>query len=211
MKKLVHVLVMVAVMTSAVPMAVATVVVTCTDMGNGIAAISYDWSGETIAVRGFSLDITVNNGATIESIFDYKVGESTAADPGYGIFIGSILIDGQGQVIDYGNPVANATDPDSPGQLGSSSIVTELGSLYDPDAVPSAAPLVSGTLFKIAIDWNNASMVDVDIALNTLRGGIIMEDPDYEPTVNLVGVTLVPEPTSLLLIALGTIILRKKL
>lgn len=162
-------------------------------------------------VRAFALDITVNNGATIESIFDFKVGESTAADPGYGIFVGSILIDGQGQVIDYGNPVADAGDPDSPGQLGSSSIVTELGSLFDHDAVPSAAPLASGTLFKIAIDWNNASMVDVDIALNTNRGGIIMEDTEYDPTVNLVGVTLVPEPSTLLLLGLGTIILRKKL
>jgi len=193
----------VVLITLSAPLASATVVVTCTDLGGGVAEFSYDASDEPVLVRAFNLDITLNNGATIESIFDYKVGLSTAADPGYGIFPGKIVIGGP---IDWGTPIASGGYPGTLPGLGTYGITIEMGSLY---SGLDNAPLVSGTLFKITIDWNNASAVDVDIAINTFRGGIVMEDGDI-PTIELVGCTLIPEPATLLLLSLGAVILRRK-
>ncbi len=190
------------------PPAVATVTITCGDLGNWIAELSYDASGEPCLVRAFALDITVEGGATIESISDYKVGESTAADPGYGIFPGSIQIDPvTGEVIDWGTPVADPTNhPGTQPGLGTGGITIEMVSLY---SGAENAPLVSDTLCRVAIDPNGASAVYVSIAENTIRGGIIMEDPDIIPTVRLVGCALVPEPATLLLLGLGGLILRR--
>jgi len=193
----VFVLITVAMIGSLIQPATATVVVTCQDLGGGVAEFSYDASDETILVRTFALDIVVDGGATIESVFDYKVGESTAADPGYGIFPGS-----------SGTPVANPADypPDTLPGLGTYGITLEMASLYEGE---QNAPLVSDTLFKMAIDWNNATMVNVNIALNTIRGGIVMEDPYYNPNIELLGCTLIPEPSTLLLLGLGAVMLRR--
>jgi hypothetical protein len=189
-------------------LASADVVVSCTDLGGGVAEFSYYASNEPALIRAFALDITVNNGAAIESIFDYKVGESTAADPGYGIFPGSIVIDANtGDVIDWGTPIGSGDYPNTLPGLGTYGITVEMASLYE--GIDNS-PLVSDTLFKIAIDWNNTSVVDVDITLNTIRGGIVMEDPEYHPTIVLVGCTLVPEPSTLLLLGLAAVMLRTK-
>ncbi len=208
--KLVVVLMAVAMVVSLIQPATAAVVVTCQDLGGGVAQFSYDASGETGVVAAFALDITVDNGATIESIFDYKTGVSTAADPGYGIFEGSIEFGGEpGEVVDWGTPIA---DPDSPGGtlpgLGTYGITVEMAALYNL-GVPADAPLVSDTLFKIAIDWNNATMVNVNIALYAVRGGIVMQG-GATPNSELLGSTLVPEPTTLLLLGLGGLMLRRK-
>lgn len=189
------------------PLASADVVVSCSDLGGGVAEFSYDASDEPVLIKAFALDITVNNGATIDSVFDYKIGESTAAQPGYGIFPGSIIIDGNtGVVIDWGTPIGSGDYPDTLPGLGTYGVTIEMASLYE--GIENA-PLVSDTLFKMAIDWNNTSMVDVDISLNAIRGGIVMEDPDYHPALELVGCTLVPEPSTLLLFCLGAVIIKK--
>jgi hypothetical protein len=132
-----------------------------------------------VGVRAFALSLSVTpNDVNIVDINDFKIGESTNAEPGYGIFVGSIQIDGNGDVSDYGDPVADAGDPDAPGQLGSASIIVELGSLYDKNANPSDAPLNSGTLCSLTLDGCGT----VTPAVDTLRGGIVMEDPDVDPT-----------------------------
>jgi hypothetical protein len=186
--------------------AVATVIVTCRDLGNWIAEISYDASGEPNLVKAFALDITVDGGATIDSISDYKVGMSTATDPGYGIFPGSIQIV-NGEVIDWGTPVADPTYPGTQPGLGTSGITIEMGSLY---SGAENAPLVSDTLCKITVNPQGASVVHISIAENIIRGGIVMENPEYIPTVSLVGCTLVPEPATLLLFGLGGLALLRK-
>ena len=189
--------------------AMATVVVTCNDLDNWIAELSYDASGEPCLVRAFSLDITVDGGATIESISDYKVGESTAADPGYGIFPNLKIDPGTGQVIDWGSPVADpASYPEDtqPG-LGTSGITIEMGSWYF-DAAD--APLVSDILFKLFIDPHSTSAVNVTITQNAVRGGIVLENPGVIPIVSLVGCTLVPEPATVLLLGLGGLFLKRR-
>jgi len=82
-----------------------------------------------------------------------------------------------------------------------------MGSLYEGE---QNAPLVSDAIFKIAIDWNNATMVNVNIALNTTRGGIVMEDSDYNHNIELLGHTLIPEPATVLLFSLGSLALLRK-
>jgi hypothetical protein len=186
--------------------AVATVIVTCRDLGNWIAEISYDASGEPNLVKAFALDITVDGGATIDSISDYKVGVSTATDPGYGIFPGSIQIDPGGGVIDWGTPVADPAYPGTQPGLGTSGITIEMGAMY---LGAENAPLVSDTLFKITVNPHGASVVHISIAENIVRGGIVMESPGYVPTVSLVGCTI-PEPTTLLLLGLGGLSLLRK-
>ena len=202
-----------AVFSAAVAPVAAVVVITSVDEGQGIVRIDYDASEETLLPRAFALDIKIDGGATIESISDYKVGFSTAADPGYGIFPGSIQFDpATGEVIDWGTPVADRTlypKGTLPG-LGTSGITIEMSSLYLDEL---NAPLFSDTLFKIAIDLHGNSSVNLSITGNRKRvsgsGGVLLEDGTI-PTANLVGCAVVPEPATLLLLGLGTVILRSK-
>ena len=208
--KLVVVLTAVAMIVSLIQPATATVVVTCQDLGGGVAQISYDASDEAGVVAGFALNITVDNGATIESIFDYKTGLSTAADPGYGVFPDWVVFVGDpGEVIYGGTPIVDPDSPDTPlPGLGTYGITVAMAAFYNL-AVPADAPLVSDTLFKIAIDWNNATTVNVNIALNATRGGIVMQGGAY-PNSELLGSTLIPEPATLLLLGLGGLMIRRR-
>jgi hypothetical protein len=157
-----------------------TVTAAQTNPWSNEVTISYNVDGAdaTLGVVAFALDITADNGAKIGTITGYKTGESTSGSKGYGIFPGSIEIDGNvasatyGQVLNYGNPVADVNDPDGPGQLNSSAIVVELGALYDHSANPSAAPATSGTLCKVTVDGD----CNVCPSVNSYRGGIVMED-----------------------------------
>jgi hypothetical protein len=138
-------------------------------------------------------------------VFDYKIGESTIADPGYGIFPGTIVYE-DGIVIDWGTPVAPADDPGALPGLGSYGITIEMGSLYD--GIENA-PLVTDTLLKFSVDWHGAPEVIVDISLNELRGGVILED-STTAGVDLVGCVLVPEPMAIGLLCLGALFLRRR-
>jgi hypothetical protein len=171
-------LILAALMLAAPAMATVTVSVIPDPCDANNVLVTYDVNDNdaTVGVRAFALSLTAAD-ANITAIGGYKVGESTNAEPGYGIFVGSIQIDGNGEVTDYGDPVAAADDPDGPGQLGSASIIVELGSLYDKNANPSDAPLNSGTLCSLTLDGCSI----VTPAADALRGGIVMEDPDVDP------------------------------
>jgi hypothetical protein len=130
--------------------------------------VTYDATSEPNLVRAYALGVSVNNGAVIKAIAGYKKGLSTSSNKGYGIFPGTIVIDAGGNVLSWGTPVADAGDPDGPGQLGSGSIVTEQGSLY---SGVGNEPAKSGKLFSFTVDKNCA----VTIVENALRGGIVME------------------------------------
>lgn len=156
------------------------------------AAIRYETDGEI--VRAFALDITVDAG-TITGISDFIRGESTTENPGYGIFPANfgryITVDHEtGEVaawdINHYTPVADPCDPAALGGIGTDGITIEMGSLYyPPDDNSPNAPGDSGLLFRLAF----STQANVSVALNELRGGIVLTDPTIEPTVVL------PEPT----------------
>lgn len=173
MKKII--LVMVVLMFAAP--AVADVVVKAEQTGPNEVTISYDVNSldANDVIRAFGVDITVDNGVTIVGISGYKVGESTAADKGYGIFPGSIDInETTGTVNDYGTPVGDPCQyPDTLPGLGSSGVSIEMGSLYVDDA---NAPDANGVLCVLGLDSGGAADCNLVIAGNTTRGEVVMED-----------------------------------
>jgi len=194
--------------------ATGTVVINSVDEGKGVVRIEYDASDEVALPRAFALDITVDGGATIQSISDYKVGLSTADEPGYGIFPSSIQFDpATGDVIDWGSPVADPLlyPKDTQPGLGTAGITIEMCSLY---LSRRDAPLVKDTLCRITIDLQGQAAANLNITGNIIRagndGGVVLETPSITPTVELVGCTVVPEPSVFLLLAAGAALLRRK-
>lgn len=183
MKKLCALL---AVLVAASP-ALAAVRIVAEPNGKTVA-IKYATDGEK--VRAFALDITVDKGKIV-GISDFIRGESTAAKPGYGIFPANfaryITVNADtGEVAkwdvnDY-TPVADPCDSGALGGLGTGGITIEMGALYYPteDNSPNAPPN-SGTLFKLTV----SEEATVTIALNEIRGGVVLTDPDKPATVNL--------------------------
>lgn len=173
----------------------ADVTITVEDEGGGVAAIKYD-AGAGPLVRAFALDITVSAG-TIDAISDYVKGESTAADPGFGIFPANfarhITVDAtSGDVADWDiadyTPVADAADPGALGGLGTAGITVEMGALYSPtDDASTEAPPAAGTLCKITVSED----CNVSVTENAIRGGVVLTDATAA-TVILTGATDVP-------------------
>ena len=183
MRKTVLVLLMALIATPAI----AVVDITCTTSGNEVT-ISYDASGETEKVRAFALDIEVY-GATITSI---DAGDPNVKD--YYVYMGSIVIDVNGNIGDYGSPVAPASDPGAKGAIGTSGITIEMGSLYDPcDPLHQTAPPASGELCKIYVSSSVRYTVTITPE-ETFRGGVVLEDGSVA-TVNAPGCVLDTYPT----------------
>ena len=144
------------------------------------ADIMYD-AGAGPLVRAFALDITVDVG-TIDAISGYIKGESTAADPGFGIFPANfarhIVVDaGTGDVADWDiadyTPVADAADPGALGGLGTAGITIEAGALYSPtDDASAEAPPAAGKLCTITL----SEPATVTLAENAIRGGVVLTD-----------------------------------
>ncbi len=155
------------------------VTITAVDEGGAVVRIGY--TGGT-GVRAFALDITVDNGATITGIFDYKVGESNAISKGYGIFPGKfrdLVSPASPNWIDPNyNPVAPVGDPDAnDAGLGGKYITVELDSLY----TGANAPPDSGVLFRLACDGHGASDANLCIKTNATRGNVVNEDATEAP------------------------------
>jgi len=150
----------------------ATVVLTSAVSDVNLVTISYNCNaGEK--VRAFALD--VNAGGKL------LVGSAEAVSTEYYIYPGSIQFDvagnGETYISDLGSPMAEQTV---------SGGVIEMASLYaanDPNH--SSAPPSSGGLVKFRINCPPGGPVTVKIALNTKRGGVVLEDPNVSPTVTL--------------------------
>jgi len=157
----------------AAPALADVVIINVNDVGGGVVSIEYSVS-DTNLVRAFAFDVNVDNNAVISSISDYFVGECNATKKGYGIFPGNIVIDSNGNVADYNKPVAPASAKDSPGQLGSSRITLEMGSLY----VDTNNPATSGRLCKLKITKSGGGPNDCNLTIDedATRGGVVMED-----------------------------------
>jgi len=158
------------------------------DPNGNLASINYETDGEK--VRAFALDITVDAGA-ITDITNFIRGESTAENPGYGIFPANfgryITVDaetGEVDAWDIGDytPVADPCDPGALGGLDSNGVTIEMGALYYPtdDNSPNAPPN-SGTLCTLLL----SEAANVTVTLNEARGGIVLTDPIAVAVVNL--------------------------
>jgi len=175
MKKMIFALV---VLLFAAPVWATTVTIWCEQVGDTNQVEIWYETGGTLP-RAFGLDITVSD-ANILACEPAIVGESTAAAKGYGIFPGTINIDGTGNVTHYGSPVAPQSElpSDTRAGLGTSQITVEIGSLYIGEG---DAPDPCGLLCTLAVRTD----CEVTIAANVSRAGVgvIMEDPDEIPSV----------------------------
>lgn len=166
MKKITLIL---CVMLMALP-AMGNVVLKLTDNGDGTVTLGYDASTEPNVPRAFALEVTVTDG-TITDVVPFVSGISEPGNIGFGIFPGTIQIDTiSNSISDAGTPVADVNDPDNPGQLNSSSVVLEMGSLYSGDA---NQPATTGNLATIAVSEGTSSL---SVGVNSLRGGVILEN-----------------------------------
>lgn len=119
-------------------------------------------------VAGIAIDVTVDAGV-IAGVEGFKTtGESVVGDKGYGIYLGTIVIENDA-ISDVGTPVAPATDPGALGGIGTAGVTLELGALYD-QAVPAAAPEGTTVLCKIIL----SETATVSLAANQTRGGVVL-------------------------------------
>ncbi|HBG27524.1 MAG: hypothetical protein A2Y10_00250 [Planctomycetes bacterium GWF2_41_51] len=174
------------------------VIISCQDLGNHIVQLSYDASGESFLVRAFALNITISDGVIL-SIGDYFEGPG----PGYGIFPGDIMIPPVGDIGDLGTPIVGPENPGALGGIGTDGMTLEFGSLYAPGAEP---PPVMGVLTTFTVSEDCTVFVAEE---NLYRGGVVLEDGTH-PTVLTYGCEVVPEPATIFLIGVGTVLLRRK-
>jgi hypothetical protein len=150
------------------------VVVTLVNEGGNVVRIDYSASDEIVLPVAFALDVTVDAGAIIQSIYDYKVGDSTTSSRGFGIFPSSMQFNDQGMVSTWGTP-----DMSKPGSttvqpgVGTSGVTLGLASRYNGSA---NAPAVQGTLCRIRVDTRGAPTVNVKVAQNAFAGGVVLEN-----------------------------------
>jgi uncharacterized Zn-binding protein involved in type VI secretion len=150
----------------------AATVISCARVGTAndfTIAYNYDTVGSF--PRAFALDVTTSAGI-ISGVTATKVGESTSASKGFGIFPGTIVIDSAGNVTNVGSPVAPSGDPGALGGIGTSGVTIELGSLY---ADVSGKPDNSGVLVAVRLSGVTLTAT-VSVTANTTRGGIVLED-----------------------------------
>jgi hypothetical protein len=125
------------------------------------------------APRAFALDINVPA--------DVNIDTYSGANSDYWVYPGSIDINESGVIESYGSPIASPTFPGTLTGLGSSGITVEMGSLY-PEGDP--APDSNGVLLKFKV--SDGGCVNIDE--NTIRGGIVMENPATGADPNISGV-----------------------
>lgn len=156
MRKILFVLV--AVFVLAAP-AIARQDVYCTADGNTVT-VHYDGNGDLI--RAFGLDISVDSGATIESVGSF--------DPNYYVSPGTYSYNsGTGEVV-WGNPIAD-------GGATTSAMTIEMGSLYaDNDPCGhTTPPNTSGILLVFDVNCQGAPDCNVTIEGNAARGNVVPE------------------------------------
>lgn len=153
----------------------ANVSITVTPLAdnNGWASISYTADAN---VRSFALDVVVT-GANIVDVNHYFVGECTATDKGFGIFLGDngADINDAGGVDDWGSPVAASTESGASGTgIGTNEVIIGMGALYE----DGNQPPLSGKLcdFKISSTYHTACAKVSVTAEDTYRVGVVLED-----------------------------------
>ena len=150
--------------------AMGTVKITCEDSvpGSYKASIYYDRNDEVELVRAFALDIQVTAGTIVDV---------NNINPKYYIYPGTIIIDANGDVTNWGTPVAPANDPGAAGTgLGTDRVIIELGSLYE-QGDDGNTPDANGLLCEIEVSGVPLNQVcSISITPEPTRGGVVMED-----------------------------------
>ena len=167
-------------------LAVVTITVDQNDTDPLSFNILYDVN-EGEDVRAYALDIFVDNDACIVEVNDFHVGESNSVTPGYGIFPSNFAQhidpeDPEWDAEDY-NPLGDANDypEDTLVGLDTNGITVELGSLYVGD---NNDPCDSGILLEIVVGSDDFSKIS--LALNQIRGGIVLKDASSPPPEDIV-------------------------
>ena len=181
MKKVLGVLVALLLVSSA--MGAVNLTITQPDTSVRWAEISYNAAAEPNLPRAFALKIEVDAGKI--NVVQFSMGTDGNACPGgscepFDIYPGNIVIDEEGNVTSYGSPVAPPGAPDNPPPLDDPAgyIIVEMGSLYSD---PGNAPLPSGLLLRVHCTADCTMTVSEEL---DVRGGVVLEDPDIDPTVN---------------------------
>jgi len=179
------VLLVVALLLLATPVFAADVTITATPVGGLVdtvqkVTIGYTGAAEANSISAFALSIKIDNtaDANIQNIADFKRGESTTGNLGYGIFPAKFRQYIQVQnptTADWADlnytPLAEWGDANCGWGIGTKWIVTELGTLYTGSA---NAPGTSGTLFSV--DVNGYGDCNLCVELEQTRGGVVKKD-----------------------------------
>lgn len=166
--------------------AMASVDITCAaGPGPNDVTVSFT-SSEANNVRAFALDISTNDPCAWIAAVDCN-------HVGYGIYPGTIVIDDAGVVTDDGTCVGDPAQGPAGGTLGgldTNGVTIEMGSLYEVGV--ESPPVQSGILVIVTLGGCDSGDdgVDVSIAENSVRGGVVMENPDEVVTVNATGLNL---------------------
>jgi len=161
---------------------------------SNVVDVKYSGAGTTTATRprAFALELTITGG-TFDSFVSgsHYQGESTAANPKYGIYPATIDIDSAGTVIGYGTPQAVNGDPGAGVGFTTDTLVLEFGSLYVGEV---NAPAASGTLCSLNFtSGSEITMVDED----TYRGGLVFEDGSQGAVSDTLVLTTPPSPATI--------------
>jgi hypothetical protein len=131
-----------------------------------LVTVQYDASSDDPKIRAFALDIELDGTGEFDDI------QCLSPDFGYQIYPGSISVDGSGNVDGWGNCKCSGGYP---GTLDdSNSMTVEMGSLYEAGTDPD--PCATGDLVSFRV--LGTGTVNVTLAVNTIRGGVVDEDAD---------------------------------
>lgn len=178
MKKIVLALVVLVVSSPAWAVTItATGVADVCDPNLGHVTITYDMSLDTNDVRAYALDITLIADPNADK--DPCVVAVSCVNGDYYVYPGTISIDSGGNVTDWGSCLCD--EKALPG-LDSNGVSVEMGSLYEQDV--EDPPADTNVLVELTV--SGCGTIGVDLELNAIRGGVVMENPDETPSVTLV-------------------------
>ena len=178
MKKMLFILVALLIVTPAMAedVVISASAGAAVDGNTSVVTISIDASASAVGiVRALALDITLVGEANIVDV--------NCVNADYEIYPGSIQIAGDGTVSDDGSCLCDASYAGTKPGLDTNEVTVEMGSLYVGEAPDDTAVVVEVTVV-------GCGPVELSIAENAIRGGIVMEDPDAEPTVLLTGASI---------------------
>ena len=197
--------------------AMATVTITCApaawntpDYGRGVVTVSYVATAND--VRGFAFDVNAFDSAVGSRKFATDVAvipSVTRLDPNYFIHPRTTRLKDPGAtirtagVIACTKPTYNESGvlkfPDTLWGINTDGVTTEQASLYEGGNGTALSPGgagagSSGDLFKLTVDAN----CTIEIRENSIRGGVVMEDPDESPALVNAGGILTTTPVALI-------------